>query len=45
MIIDAWGSVLAQRVEDTPGVVLADLDFERLRSVRESLPSLKHRRL
>lgn len=45
MIVDAWGSVLAQRAEDTPGVVLADLDFERLRSVRESLPSLKHRRL
>ena len=45
MIIDAWGTVLAERSEDTPGVVLADLDFERLRSVRESLPSLKHRRL
>ena len=45
MIVDAWGTVLAQRAEDTPGVVLADLDFERLRSVRESLPSLKHRRL
>ncbi|EIT68955.1 MULTISPECIES: carbon-nitrogen hydrolase family protein [Hydrocarboniphaga] len=45
MIVDAWGQVLAERAEDTPGVVLADLDFERLRSVRESLPSLKHRRL
>ncbi len=45
MIVDAWGNILAQRVDDTPGVVLADLDFERLRSVRASLPSLKHRRL
>ena len=28
-----------------PGVVLAELDIEQLRSVREQLPSLQHRRL
>lgn len=45
MIIDPWGVILAQRIEDTPGVVLADLDMDRLRAVRASLPALKHRRL
>ncbi|SHH16055.1 nitrilase [Hydrocarboniphaga daqingensis] len=45
MIVDAWGAILAQRTDDTPGVVLADLDFDRLRQVRSTLPALKHRRL
>lgn len=45
MIIDPWGVILGQRVDDTPGVVLADLNFDRLREVRGSLPALKHRRL
>lgn len=45
MIVDPWGVILAQRTEDTAGVVLADLDFDRLRQVRSTLPALKHRRL
>jgi nitrilase len=45
MIVDPWGTVLAERAEDTPGVVLADLDFERLHAVRAALPALRHRRL
>jgi predicted amidohydrolase len=44
MIVDPWGTVLAERVEPSPGVVLADLDPERLRSVRSDLPVLAHRR-
>ena len=44
MIIDPWGGVLAMQAEG-PGVVMAELDFEQLRSVREQLPSLQHRRL
>jgi predicted amidohydrolase len=44
MVIDPWGEVMALHAEG-PGVVMADLDIERLRSVREQLPSLQHRRL
>ena len=44
MVIDPWGEVMALQAEG-PGVVLADLDIERLRAVREQLPSLQHRRL
>lgn len=44
MVIDPWGQVMAMQAEG-PGVVLADIDLERLRSVREQLPSLQHRRL
>ena len=44
MVIDPWGEVMAMQAEG-PGVVLADLDIERLRSVRTQLPSLQHRRL
>lgn len=42
MLVDAWGAVLAQR-EQGAGVVLADLDFERLRILRGQLPALSHR--
>lgn len=42
LIADPWGQVLACR-EEGPGVVWADLDPERIRTVRESLPALRHR--
>jgi deaminated glutathione amidase len=44
MVIDPWGQVMAMHAEG-PGVVLADIDRERLRSVRQQLPALQHRRL
>jgi predicted amidohydrolase len=44
MVIDPWGTVLAQ-APDTPGVVWADLDLDRLRTIRAELPSLANRRL
>ena len=44
MIIDPWGTVLAQ-APDTVGIVSADLDLERLETIREELPSLANRRL
>jgi predicted amidohydrolase len=43
MIIDPWGVVLAQAT-DTVGVIVADLDLDRLQAIRESLPSLANRR-
>jgi predicted amidohydrolase len=43
MIVDPWGLVLAQ-APDGVAYVVADLDLERQRSVRASLPSLANRR-
>lgn len=44
MVIDPWGEVLAVQA-DGPGFALADIQQDRLRSVREQLPALQHRRL
>ena len=44
MIVDPWGVVLGERAEGE-GVVVADLDPERVAAVRASLPSLAHRRI
>jgi predicted amidohydrolase len=44
MIVDPWGSVIAERIEASPGVVLADLDLDRLRRIRSELPVLANRR-
>ncbi len=44
MIVDPWGEVLAMR-EAGEGVVLAELDPERLAAVRRQLPALEHRRI
>lgn len=42
LAIDPWGQVLAQQPEG-PGVVLAELDWQRLADVRLQLPALQHR--
>src|SRR5215204_4524609 len=42
MIVDPWGLVLAQ-APDHETVILAELDFERLRGIRAKLPSLANR--
>jgi len=44
MIIDPWGTVLA-RCDDKPGYAIADIDEERVTSLRQSFPALTHRRL
>jgi predicted amidohydrolase len=44
MIVDPWGSVLAQ-VPDGEGVAVAELDFDRQDRLRRELPALSHTRL
>jgi predicted amidohydrolase len=44
MIIDPWGTIVAQ-APDTVGVAVADLDLDRLATIRAELPSLANRRL
>lgn len=43
-IVDPWGRTLAERPSGV-GVVWADLQEERLETIRRELPALKHRRL
>jgi len=43
MVVDPWGTVLAERVDPSPGVVLADLDPGDLSDVRARLPVLANR--
>ena len=44
MIVDPWGEVVA-RMDKGEGVVVAELDPNRIAEVRCSLPALNHRRL
>jgi deaminated glutathione amidase len=44
MIVDPWGEVLAVRPEGE-GVVAAEIDTDKIREVRASLPALLNRRL
>ena len=43
MVVNPWGAVIAQ-CRDGESMVLAELDFEYMHSVREKLPALQHRR-
>ena len=44
LIVDPWGDVLAERAEGE-GVVIAEIDLERVREVRRMLPALANKRL
>jgi nitrilase len=44
LIIDPWGAVLA-RIDKGEGVVMAELDPQRLVEIRSNLPALRHRSL
>ncbi len=40
MIIDPWGEVLAEKADTEPGVIVADIDLEKVREVRQRIPNL-----
>ena len=44
ILIDPWGVVIAER-DEGPGIVIGDIDAERLEQVRRDLPALQHRSL
>jgi predicted amidohydrolase len=44
VLIDPWGVVLVER-DEGPGVIVGDIDPERIAQVRRELPALSHRRL
>lgn len=44
MIVGPWGQVLAEKVEDTPGVIFRKIDLLDVIKVRRAIPSLQHDR-
>ncbi len=44
MIVDPWGQVL-DRLPSGSGIVVADLDMDRLRNIRRTFPCLDHRHI
>jgi predicted amidohydrolase len=44
LIIDPWGEVIAERVENTPGIITAEMDLARVAEIRAQLPVLQHHR-
>ncbi|MDH5544637.1 MAG: carbon-nitrogen hydrolase family protein [Gammaproteobacteria bacterium] len=44
MIVDPWGTVL-DRLPRGSGVVISDIDNDRLKQIRKHFPAIKHRRL
>ena len=44
LIVDPWGTVLARAGQDTPGHVVAELDFKHQDDIRRRVPLLAHRR-
>jgi predicted amidohydrolase len=45
MIVDPWGTILADAGGEKPGVAIAEIAPERLQLIRRQMPSLQHRRL
>jgi predicted amidohydrolase len=43
MIIDPWGTIVAQ-ASDAPGVIVADVETDRVAAVRRQIPVLANRR-
>ena len=44
LIISPWGEVLAEKADDTPGILLADLDLDAIAKARTRIPSLGNER-
>jgi deaminated glutathione amidase len=44
LIIDPWGKILAEKSDNEPGVIVADLDLAQVAATRARIPNLKNRR-
>lgn len=45
LIIDPWGAVVAEVPGNEPGLALAEIDLDRVRSIRRAIPVRQNRRL
>lgn len=44
LVIDPWGQVIAEKADDSPGVLMADVDWSRVAECREKIQNLRHER-
>lgn len=44
IVIDPWGAVVAEKADEEPGVLMADLDVTKVADARAKIPALKHDR-
>ena len=44
LVVDPWGRIIAEKADDEPGVLVADLDLEMVADARARLPTLANRR-
>ena len=44
MIIDPWGRILAEKDDNEPGIIIADLNLTDVEATRARIPNLKNRR-
>lgn len=44
LIVDPWGELLAEARGEEPGVIVADIDLDRVREARAKIPALRHDR-
>jgi predicted amidohydrolase len=44
VVIAPWGEIVAEKADDEPGVLLADLDLTKVADARAKVPALRHDR-
>lgn len=44
LIVSPWGEIIAELADDTPGIVLAELDLGEVAKARARIPALRHDR-
>lgn len=44
LILDPWGEVIAEAADDSPQVIVAEIDMARVSKVRSQVPVIAHRR-
>ena len=44
MVVDPWGSVVAEAAHDEPGVVIAEIDIAQVAAARRKIPNLSNAR-
>ncbi len=42
MVIDPWGEIVTMRADQTGGLIFAELDFDKIKQARSSVPALQN---
>ncbi|MCD6039298.1 MAG: 2-oxoglutaramate amidase [Gammaproteobacteria bacterium] len=45
IIVEPWGSVIAQKIDDVPGIIYATIDLDYQQKLRKSFAVLQHRKI